>query len=113
MHDKELANWAKKLADCESAKPSEVECKLKVESDCRRLRKQLGKADMRSQELQRRMEKAEEAYRQLRDESTDELKLRLKKCLNRFAMWGLQTVKWLKLDSLERQVMSAKTSGSA
>ncbi|OAE32996.1 hypothetical protein AXG93_4678s1000 [Marchantia polymorpha subsp. ruderalis] len=73
----------------------------------------LGKADMRSQESQRRMEKAEEAYHQLRDETTDKLKLRLEKCLNGFAMWGLQTVKWLKLDSLERRLMSAKTSGPA
>ncbi|OAE22968.1 hypothetical protein AXG93_1384s1040 [Marchantia polymorpha subsp. ruderalis] len=38
----------------------------------------------------------EEAYRHLRDETTDGLKLRLEKCLNGFAMWGLQTVKWLK-----------------
>ncbi|OAE18772.1 hypothetical protein AXG93_2396s1230 [Marchantia polymorpha subsp. ruderalis] len=90
-HEEELADWAKKLVDCESAKSSEVECKLKVESDCRRLREQLGKAEMRSQESQRRMEKAEEAYRQLREESTDELKLRLEKCLNGFAMWGLQS----------------------
>ncbi|OAE22965.1 hypothetical protein AXG93_1384s1010 [Marchantia polymorpha subsp. ruderalis] len=76
-----------------AGKSSEVECRLKVESDCRRLREQLGKAEMRSQESQRRMEKAEEAYRQLREESTDELKLHLEKCLNGFALWGLQTVK--------------------
>ncbi|OAE23726.1 hypothetical protein AXG93_4776s1080 [Marchantia polymorpha subsp. ruderalis] len=72
-HEEELANWAKKLTVCESAKSSEVECKLKVESECRRLHEKLGKADMRLQELQRRMEKAEEVYCQLRDE----LKLRL------------------------------------
>ncbi|OAE32748.1 hypothetical protein AXG93_512s1010 [Marchantia polymorpha subsp. ruderalis] len=77
------------------------------------LQEQLGKADMRLQESQRRMKKAEEAYRQLRDETTDELKLRLEKCLNGFAMWRLQMVKWLKLDSLERRLMSTKTSGSA
>ncbi|OAE32793.1 hypothetical protein AXG93_374s1200 [Marchantia polymorpha subsp. ruderalis] len=112
-HEEELANWAKKLADCESARSSEVKCKLKVESECQRLRQQLGKADMRSQESQRRMEKVEKTYRQLRDETTDELKLRLEKCLNGFAMWGLQTVKWLKLDSIELRLMSAKTSGSA
>ncbi|OAE22649.1 hypothetical protein AXG93_328s1010 [Marchantia polymorpha subsp. ruderalis] len=52
---------------------------------------ELGKAEMRSEESQRRMEKAEEAYRQLREESTDELKLRLEKCLNGFAMWGLDS----------------------
>ncbi|OAE32386.1 hypothetical protein AXG93_3671s1050 [Marchantia polymorpha subsp. ruderalis] len=73
----------------------------------------LGKAQMRSQEAQRRMEKAEEAYCQLRKQSTDELKLRLEKCLNGFAMWGLQWVKWLKLDLLEQRLMSAKTNGSA
>ncbi|OAE19347.1 hypothetical protein AXG93_3548s1000 [Marchantia polymorpha subsp. ruderalis] len=49
-HAVELADWAKKLADCESARSSEVECK---------------------------------------------------------------TLKWLKLDSLERRLMSLMTSGSA
>ncbi|OAE23320.1 hypothetical protein AXG93_3390s1050 [Marchantia polymorpha subsp. ruderalis] len=81
-HEEELADWTKKLTDCESARTSEIECELKVELGCRRLRKQLDKADMRSQELQRRMEKAEEAYRHLQDETTDGLKLRLEKCLN-------------------------------
>ncbi|OAE19010.1 hypothetical protein AXG93_2839s1050 [Marchantia polymorpha subsp. ruderalis] len=37
-HEEELANWAKKLADCESAMSLEAECKLKFESECRRLR---------------------------------------------------------------------------
>ncbi|OAE32385.1 hypothetical protein AXG93_3671s1040 [Marchantia polymorpha subsp. ruderalis] len=72
---------------------------------------QLGKTEMRSEESQRRMEKAEDAYRQLREDSTDVLRLRLEKCLNRFAMWGLDSVKWLKLNLLERRQMSAKTSG--
>ncbi|OAE31203.1 hypothetical protein AXG93_4240s1020 [Marchantia polymorpha subsp. ruderalis] len=91
----------------------DVECTLKVESECKLLREQLGKADMRSQEWQRRMEKSEEAYRHLRDETTDEFRLRVERCLRRFAMWDLQTVKWLKLDSLERRLMSTKASGSA
>ncbi|OAE34437.1 hypothetical protein AXG93_2886s1000 [Marchantia polymorpha subsp. ruderalis] len=85
-HEGELEGWVKKLADCESARSSEVECRLRVESECRRLREQLGKADMRSQKSHWMMEKAEEAYGQLRDETTDELKLRLEKCLNGFAM---------------------------
>lgn len=68
-----MKNWAKKLTDCESAKSSENECRLKVESECRRFWEQLGKAEMRSQEWRRRMEKSEEAYRHLRDETTDEL----------------------------------------
>lgn len=112
-HEGELTDWAKKLADCESARSLEIECKLKVESERQRLQEQLGKAAMRSEESQRRMEKSEAAYRHLRDETTDELRLRVEKCLRRFAMWGLQSVKWLKLDSLERRLMSAKTNGSA
>ncbi|OAE31109.1 hypothetical protein AXG93_1928s1020 [Marchantia polymorpha subsp. ruderalis] len=74
----------------------------------RRLR--LGKADMRSQKSRRRMEKAEEAYRHLQDETIDEAKLRVEKCLQGFAMWELQTMKWLKLDSLEQRLMSIKAS---
>ncbi|OAE28913.1 hypothetical protein AXG93_4891s1020 [Marchantia polymorpha subsp. ruderalis] len=112
QHAKESESWAKKLADCESTRSSEVKCRLRVESKCRQLREQLAKADLRSQESHRKMEKAEEAYRRLRDETTDVLKLRLEKCLTGFAMWGLQTVKWLKLDSLERRLMEAKASGS-
>ncbi|OAE33148.1 hypothetical protein AXG93_4773s1210 [Marchantia polymorpha subsp. ruderalis] len=56
----------------------------------RRLR--LVKADMRSQESRRRMEKAEKSYRHLRDETTDELRLRVEKFRRGFAMLGLQTV---------------------
>ncbi|OAE20311.1 hypothetical protein AXG93_2338s1000 [Marchantia polymorpha subsp. ruderalis] len=93
-HEEELTNWAMKLGDCKSF---EVECKLKVKSECRRLQEQLGKAAMRSEESQRRMEKSKEVYRHLRDETIDELRLRVEKCLQGFAMWGLQLVKWLKL----------------
>ncbi|OAE29337.1 hypothetical protein AXG93_3102s1640 [Marchantia polymorpha subsp. ruderalis] len=64
-------------------------------------------------ESRRRMEKAKENYRHLQDETTDELRLRVEKCLRGFAMWGLQTVKWLKLDSLKRRLMSIKANGSA
>lgn len=73
----------------------------------------VGKAAMRLEELQRRIEKAEAAYRHLRDETTDEMRLRVEKCLRGFTLWELQSVKWLKLDSLERRLVSAKISGSA
>lgn len=59
------------------------------------------------------MENAKEAYRHLRDETIDELRLRVERCMRGFAMWGLQTVKWLKLDLLEQNLMSNKASGSA
>lgn len=59
------------------------------------------------------MEKGETAHQQLRDEIIDGLRLRVKKCLHGFAMWEVQTLKWLKLDLLERQLMSMKVSESA
>lgn len=85
-HERELTDWTKKLTDCESAKTLAVECKLKVKLERRQLQEQLGKAAMRSEESRRRMEKLEAAYRHLRDETTDELRLRVEKRLRRFAM---------------------------
>lgn len=64
-------------------------------------------------ESRSRAEKAKVAYQQLRDETTDILRLRVEKCLLGFVMWEVQMLKWLKLDSLERQLMSMKVSGSA
>lgn len=81
------------MADCESARSSGVEYKLKVKLEYRRLQEQLGKAALRSEESRRIMEKAEEAHRHLRDETTNELRLRVEKCLRGFPMWGLQSVK--------------------
>ncbi|OAE23718.1 hypothetical protein AXG93_4776s1000 [Marchantia polymorpha subsp. ruderalis] len=65
------------------------------------------------EESQGRAEKAETAHQQLRDEINDELRLCVEKCLRGFAMWVLQSVKWLKLDSLEQRLMSTKAIGSA
>ncbi|OAE34518.1 hypothetical protein AXG93_1515s1000 [Marchantia polymorpha subsp. ruderalis] len=45
-----------------------------------------GKADMKSQEWQSGLEKSKEAFRHLRDETTDELRLSVEKCLRGFAM---------------------------
>ncbi|OAE26245.1 hypothetical protein AXG93_1007s1010 [Marchantia polymorpha subsp. ruderalis] len=115
---------AEELAEVEARRAEEVriaeELRGKIaeaktaEEDLRsKIAEIAGKADMRSQESRRRMEKAEEAYRHLRDETTDELRLRVEKCMRGFAMWGLQTVKWLKLDLLERRLMSTKANGSA
>lgn len=71
------------------------------------------RAALRLEESQRRAEKAKSAHHKLRDETIDELQVRVESCLRGFALWKLQKVKWLKLDSLERRLMSAKTSGSA
>ncbi|OAE20983.1 hypothetical protein AXG93_267s1130 [Marchantia polymorpha subsp. ruderalis] len=73
--EKQEKNYSKELAKLEARRAEDLE-----------------KAEMRSQESQRRMEKTKQAYHRLQEESTDELKLRLKKCLNGFAMWRLQTV---------------------
>ncbi|OAE28729.1 hypothetical protein AXG93_1617s1130 [Marchantia polymorpha subsp. ruderalis] len=96
-------------AECAEAKTVEEALRSKVAE----IAEQLERETMRSEESRRRMEKAEEAYRHLRDKTTDDMRLCVEKCLRGFAMWGLQTVKWLKLDLLKRRMMSIKASGSA
>ncbi|OAE30598.1 hypothetical protein AXG93_2909s1010 [Marchantia polymorpha subsp. ruderalis] len=72
-HEGELTDWAKKLAGCEAARSSEVECKLKVKLECGRLQEQLKRATLHLEESQGRAEKAKAAHRQSLDETTDEL----------------------------------------
>ncbi|OAE34471.1 hypothetical protein AXG93_3472s1060 [Marchantia polymorpha subsp. ruderalis] len=69
MHVEELAKLEARRAE-EARIAEELRGKL------------LAKTEMRSEESQRKMQKAEDAYRQLRKDSTDMLRLRLEKCLN-------------------------------
>ncbi|OAE20372.1 hypothetical protein AXG93_1992s1030 [Marchantia polymorpha subsp. ruderalis] len=87
-HEGEFTIWVKKLTDCESARSSEVGSRLKVKSKRRPLQEQLRKAIMRLKESQRRTEKGEATYRHLRDETTNELRLRVEKCLRGFTWLG-------------------------
>lgn len=107
-HSVKLADWAKKLTDCESAKSLEVECRIRFEADCGRLQERLKLVKL--EESQARAGKAEAAYRQLREETTDNLHLHVDQCLSGFVMWEIQTLKWLKLDLLERLLMGMKTN---
>ncbi|OAE22652.1 hypothetical protein AXG93_328s1040 [Marchantia polymorpha subsp. ruderalis] len=59
-----------------------------------------------------RAEAAELTFEQLKEETTDNLRLQVEKFLRGFVMWKVQTLKWMKLDSLERQLMGFKTSGT-
>lgn len=68
---------------------------------------------MQLEESRARAEKVKAVYQQLRDESTDSLRLCVDKCLRDFVMWEVQTLKCLKLDSLKRRLMSMKNSGHA
>lgn len=108
-----MTDWTKKLANCKAARSSEVECKVRFESDCDRLQEQLKLVDVQLEESQTRVEKAEATYQQLRDETTDGLRLRVEKCLRGFVMWEVQTLKRLKLDLMGRRLMSMKANGSA
>ncbi|OAE28912.1 hypothetical protein AXG93_4891s1000 [Marchantia polymorpha subsp. ruderalis] len=79
MAEQELRS---KIAEIASKCDKEFQRAEELSAERRRLQEQLGKAAMRSEESQRRMEKAEEAYRHLQDEMTDELRLRVEKCLH-------------------------------
>ncbi|OAE27770.1 hypothetical protein AXG93_1669s1080 [Marchantia polymorpha subsp. ruderalis] len=102
-----------KEPDCKAARSLEVECKVRFKSDCGQLQEQLKLVAVQLEESRVRVEKVEQAYQQLQDETTDGLHLRVEKCLRGFVTWKVQTMKWLKLNSLERRLMSMKANGSA
>lgn len=104
-HDVELASWTE-LIECETAKSSEIKCRLKLGADCDRLRDQLKAVRKQLETLRIRAEAVELTFCQLKEETIDYLSLR------DFIMWEIQMLKWLKLDSLERRLMVLKTSGT-
>lgn len=99
-HEVEMASWTTKLTECEMAKSSKVECRLKLDADCDRLRDQLKAITEQLEASWTRVEVAELAFCQLKEETTDCLRMQVEKCLHGFVMWKVQTLKWLKLDSL-------------
>lgn len=112
-HKVELADWAKKLTDCKSAKSLKVECIIKFEADCNQLQNQLKAVTEQLEALRTRMKEAKAAFHQLKKDTTNSLCLRVEKCLRGFVMWEVHMLKWLKLDSLKRRLMSMKTNGAA
>lgn len=112
-HKVNLADWMKKLMDCESAKSLEVECRVKFKADCDRMQNQLKSVMEQLKALRTRAEEAEAAFRQLKEETTNSLRLRVKRCLRSFIIWKVQTLKWLKLDFLEQRLMSMKINMAA
>ncbi|OAE27922.1 hypothetical protein AXG93_3309s1190 [Marchantia polymorpha subsp. ruderalis] len=110
-HEAKLASWATKLTKCETAKYSEVECRLKFDADCDRLQDQL-KTVEEQLESRTRAEAEELAFRQLKKETTNSFCLRVEKCLRGFEEWKIQMLKWMKLDLLERRLMGLKISGT-
>ncbi|OAE24824.1 hypothetical protein AXG93_367s1000 [Marchantia polymorpha subsp. ruderalis] len=61
-HKAELASWWKKLTECKTAKSSEIECKLKLDVDCDRLRDQLKTVEKQLEMLRIREEAAKLAF---------------------------------------------------
>ncbi|OAE29953.1 hypothetical protein AXG93_669s1010 [Marchantia polymorpha subsp. ruderalis] len=97
----------------------EMECEvlrlnLAKEKECRAEEEQVIKGSYSAvRGVADKSKKAEAEFRQLREETTDSLRLRIEKCLRGFVMWEVQTLKWLKLDLLERRLMAMKTNGAA
>lgn len=100
------------MTDCKLARSLEVKCRLKLDANCDQLRDQLKVVTQQLETSWTRAESAKFAFCQMKEETTDNLPLRVEKCLHGFLMWEVQTLKWLKLDSLERQLMSMKINGT-
>ncbi|OAE30809.1 hypothetical protein AXG93_857s1110 [Marchantia polymorpha subsp. ruderalis] len=75
---------------------------LAKEKECRAEEERRIKVTEQLEASWTRAEKEEAAFCQLKEETTNNLRLREEKCPRGFVMWEVQTLKWLKLDSLER-----------
>lgn len=62
-HAVELADWAKKLTDCEAIKSLEVECRVRFKADCGWLHGRLKLITEQLEKSRARAEKVEVAYR--------------------------------------------------
>lgn len=87
-HEVELASWTE-LIECQTAKSSEIKCRLKLGADCDRLRDQLKAVTKQLETLRTRAEAIELTFCQLKEETIDYLSLR------DFIMWEFQMLKWL------------------
>ncbi|OAE29228.1 hypothetical protein AXG93_1614s1000 [Marchantia polymorpha subsp. ruderalis] len=74
-HEAKMASWAKRLIEGETAKSLEVECILNLDADFDRLRAQLKTVEEELETTQNRAKVAELAFWQLKEETTDNLRL--------------------------------------
>ncbi|OAE27498.1 hypothetical protein AXG93_3006s1000 [Marchantia polymorpha subsp. ruderalis] len=114
-HEVELADWAKRLLDCESAKSLEVKCRVKLDVDWDQLQNQLKAITKQLESSRTRAKESQLAFHQLKEETTDNLNLGVEKCLRGFVMWKVQTLKWLKFgaDKSSKNVVNAALDGTA
>lgn len=103
-HKAELASWMKRLIECETIKSSQIECRVKFDADCVRLRDQLKTVKEQLAMSRTRAKAAKLTVQLLEEQSTGSLRLRVEKCLCNYVKWKIQTLKWTKLDSLERRL---------
>ncbi|OAE22745.1 hypothetical protein AXG93_2035s1270 [Marchantia polymorpha subsp. ruderalis] len=89
---------------------NELTASLAEHTKKHKLRDQLKTVEEQLETSRTRAKLAELAFRQLKEETTDSLRLRIERCLRGFVELEVQTLKWMKLDSLERRLMGLKTN---
>ncbi|OAE34156.1 hypothetical protein AXG93_1593s1150 [Marchantia polymorpha subsp. ruderalis] len=102
-YNAELAVRAKKLAEYEAVRISDLELIEKLEIRCSELRSQQMQAKEQLCEMETRLTEAEEKNRQLSEQARDALTARVNQCLRGFVLWQVETHKWLRLRELEHR----------
>lgn len=90
-YETKLAVKAKKLAECEAAKISDLELIEKLKARCSELRSQPTQAEEQLCEMKARLIEAEGKNRQLSEEACDTLTSRVNQCLRGYVLWQVET----------------------
>lgn len=102
-YDPELGARAKKLAEYEAARISDLELIKKLEAWCSELRSQQTQAEEQLCEMETRLMEAEGKNLQLSKQVRDALTARVNQCLHEYVLWQVERHKWLRLRELEHR----------
>ncbi|OAE19727.1 hypothetical protein AXG93_2958s1010 [Marchantia polymorpha subsp. ruderalis] len=100
----ELAARAKKSAEYEAVRISDLELIEKLEAQCSELRTQRLQAEEQLCEVETRLTEAEEKNRQLSEETRDALTARVNRCLRGYVLWQIESHNGLRLRKIEHRV---------
>ncbi|OAE27862.1 hypothetical protein AXG93_3459s1050 [Marchantia polymorpha subsp. ruderalis] len=96
-----LVARAKKLAEYEVARISDLELIKKLEAQCSKLRSQRTQVEEQLCDMMTRLTEAEGKNWLLSKQTHDALTTRVNQCLRGYVLWQVETHKWLRLRELE------------
>ncbi|OAE35514.1 hypothetical protein AXG93_2987s1010 [Marchantia polymorpha subsp. ruderalis] len=97
-----LVAKAKELVECKAARSLKLEQLEKLEADCNEMRSQRSAVEKQLIAAEAKLLEVEEKNRQLARHTDKALTKKVNRCLCGYVVWQIETLKWLKLQDLER-----------